>query len=77
MKEANVKEVKVQEAKLSLAMLLNPDFIFLLALALLGGVAAGWLLIGAGMLLALLPVGAGFWWLLRRATRRGTQSGAN
>lgn len=42
--------------KLGLLVLQSPDILFLLVLCGLGGVAAGWLFIGVGVLFALVPM---------------------
>jgi uncharacterized membrane protein len=53
---------------LLLATLMNPEMLFWLGIVLFGAAAAGWFLIGVGVLLALIPflVLAGYWIFKKR-----------
>lgn len=59
--------------KLGLLVLGSPDILFLLVLCGFGGAAAGWVFIGVGVLLALIPmIGfALYYWARLRRKRAG------
>jgi hypothetical protein len=64
-----------ERKELLLATLVNPELYFWIGLVLFGTAAAGWFLIGVGVLFALIPLlgMAAFWILKQRKNNKSDQ----